>query len=164
VDLDGEPWLADVGFGSTGILWPIPLVAGRAVRQHLWSYRLIEEAGLWRLQIPLTRSAHEGAETDWQDVYAFTLEPHYPPDFEMANHYVSTHPNSRFTQMLTVQLATPAAQHLLRNLEYTVTRSEGSVTRVIEDEELLPLLADTFGLHFPPGTRFRYPAVLPCRD
>lgn len=148
VDLEETSWLADVGFGSTGLLGPIPLVPGQVVRQDLWNHRVIEAAGLWVLQTLLG-----GA---WQDVYAFTLEPNYPVDFEMANHYVSTHPDSRFVQMLTVQLPTPAAQYLLRNRDFTVMRAAGTTTRLVEDdEELLDLLAKTFGLAFPPGTRFR---------
>jgi N-hydroxyarylamine O-acetyltransferase len=154
IDLAGEPWLADVGFGSTGILQPLPLAAGQEVRCGLWRHRLVEEPGLWVLQ-----TWQDGG---WHNVYAFTLEPRYPVDFEMANHYVSTHPDSRFVQTLAVQLPTPDAQYLLRNREFTVRDSGGARTRLIEDdEELLAVLAETFGLAFPPGTRFRCLAARP---
>jgi N-hydroxyarylamine O-acetyltransferase len=148
VDVAGEAWLADVGFGGQGLLQPLPLVANRVSHQHSWSYRLIEEAGLWILQ-----ALQAG---DWQDQYAFTLEPQYPVDFEVANHFTATHPSSRFVQTLTVQLPTPAARYNLRNREFTVRRGdEVNSSMVGSDEDLLRLLAETFGLQFPRGTRFR---------
>jgi N-hydroxyarylamine O-acetyltransferase len=148
VDVAGEAWLADVGFGGQGLLQPLPLVANRLSNQHAWSYRLVEEAGLWILQ-----TLYAG---EWQDQYAFTLEPQYPVDFEVANHFTATHPSSPFVQTLTVQLPTPAARYILRNREFTVQRGdEVSSSTVGSDEDLLRLLAETFGLHFPRGTRFR---------
>jgi N-hydroxyarylamine O-acetyltransferase len=152
VDVEGAPWLADVGFGGDGPLLPVPLVAGLEVRQYSWRYRVAREADLWVLQ-----SAHGG---DWTDLYAFTLEPYYDVDFEMANYYVSTHPNSRFVQTLTAQLLTPEARYMLVNRELTVLRDDTSHTQTIEgDDGLLRVLAETFSLEFPPGTRFRSPAA-----
>jgi N-hydroxyarylamine O-acetyltransferase len=148
VDVEGKAWLADVGFGGQGLLHPLPLVAGQVVRQYAWSYRLTHDDGLWVLQY-----LDGGA---WQDAYAFTLEPQFAVDFEMANHYTSTHPASRFVQTLTAQLPTPEARYLLRDRELTVLRGDQVSSRTIPDEEeLLRLLSGTFGLHFAPGTRFR---------
>jgi N-hydroxyarylamine O-acetyltransferase len=153
VDVDGAAWLADVGFGGDGLLKPLPLVAGPQTRQYAWSYRLMEENNLWVLQ------SQQGA--SWQDQYAFTLEPQYEVDFEMANHYTSTHPASRFVQTLTVQLPTPEARHILRGRELTVIRGGEVSSQTIEGEEmLLRVLAEVFGLSFPPGTRFRGPLAL----
>lgn len=148
VDVAGSPWLADVGFGTGGLLKPVAMLPGQVARQFAWSFRLVEEHGLLVLQ-----SLAGGA---WQDLYAFTLEPQYPVDFEMANHYVSTHPNSRFVQTLAVQRQTPTACYMLRNRELTiVTGDVVETTRIDDDESLLHVLAETFGLEFPPGTRFR---------
>jgi len=148
VDVAGSPWLADVGFGTGGLLKPVAMLPGQVARQFAWSFRLVEEHGLLVLQ-----SLAGGA---WQDLYAFTLEPQYPVDFEMANHYVSTHPNSRFVQTLAVQRQTPTACYMLRNRELTiVTGDVVETTRIDDNESLLHVLAETFGLEFPPGTRFR---------
>lgn len=152
VHIDKTAWLADVGFGATGLLLPIRFEDRAEVRQFAWTYRLAEEAGQWVLQ-----SQRDGA---WVDLYAFTLEPQLPVDFEVANHYVSTHPQSRFVQTLTAQRVEPEARHTLVNRDYSVDR--GSETRqhsLRNDDELLELLAGTFGLSFPAGTRFRVPAV-----
>ncbi|HEV8554044.1 MAG TPA: arylamine N-acetyltransferase [Casimicrobiaceae bacterium] len=152
VRIDNTAWLADVGFGAAGLLLPIRFGDGAEVRQFAWTYRLAEEAGQWVLQ-----SQRDGA---WVDLYAFTLEPQLAVDFEVANHYVSTHPQSRFVQSLTAQRIEPEARHTLVNRDYSVDR--GTETRrqtVGDDEELLELLAGTFGLSFPAGTRFRMPVA-----
>jgi N-hydroxyarylamine O-acetyltransferase len=150
VSVGGAPWLADVGFGTGGILLPVPLTAGEPVRQFAWTFRLVEEAGLWVLQ----RREGDG----WLDLYAFTREPQHPVDFEMSNWYTSTHPDSRFVQTITAQHSTRDARYVLRNREFTVVRGEQATTRTVEDdEELLRVLAESFGLDFPPGTRFQAP-------
>ena len=56
----------------------------------------------------------------WQDLYA--IEPGEPDDvdFEMANWYTCTWPESGFVQTMTAQRATPEARYTLRN--YTLDR------------------------------------------
>ena len=152
VRIDDSAWLADVGFGAAGLLLPIRFGDHASVRQFAWTYRLTSEAGQWILQ----------AQRDelWSDLYAFTLEPQLPVDFEVANHYVSTHPQSRFVQMLTVQRVTPEARLTLVDRDYSVDRG-GEVSRrsLRDDAERLELLAGTFGLSFPVGTIFRAQAT-----
>jgi N-hydroxyarylamine O-acetyltransferase len=148
VEAEGKGWLADVGFGGEGLLKPIPLTPGQAVQQHAWTYRVSTEGALWVLQ-----SLHDRT---WQDLYAFTLEPQFDVDYEMANHYASTYASSRFVQTLTAQRSTPDARYILRGREFSVVRGAEATCRTLADaEELFRVLAGTFGLHFPPGTRFR---------
>ena len=148
VDAEGKRWLVDVGFGTGGPLKPLMLSPGAVFEQFLWSFRLREDNGQWVLE-----SWRDGA---WHDLYVFTLEPHYAIDFEMANHSVSTHPASRFVQTLAVQKQSPEVCSLLRNRELTIIRGkERRVTEITDDEALLRVLAETFGLVFPPGTRFK---------
>jgi N-hydroxyarylamine O-acetyltransferase len=146
---DGD-WIADVGFGGEGLLLPVPLRSGIETRHYAWTYRVLEQAGQWLLQ--------SRRNDDWTDLYAFTTEPQFPADYEMANHYMSTHPNSRFVQTLTVQLPHPEVRHVLRNLELIEDRGLSSSSRMLAgEEERLQVLASVFGLHFPEGTRFRGP-------
>jgi N-hydroxyarylamine O-acetyltransferase len=146
-------WLADVGFGAAGLLRPLRFGERSADRQFAWTYRLADEAGQWVL-----RSLREGV---WTDLYAFTLEPQLSVDFEVANHYVSTHPQSRFVQTLTAQRITPEERRMLVNHELSIERATGTERRTLsgDDAELLALLAEAFDLRFPAGTRFRVPAV-----
>ena len=149
VDVDGEPLLADVGFGGEGPLLPVPF-DGTEARQYAWSYRIVADAGAHRLQ------SCRGGE-GWEDLYIFTQEPQLPVDYEIANHYTSTHPASRFVLALTAQRAAPDGRRILRNLDYAFDRGETMDTRVLaNDDELLVVLAADFGLVFPAGTRFSY--------
>ena len=152
VDVSGHSWLADVGFGGGGLLSPVPLIEGQIARQFSWTYRVIREAEAWVLQ-----SLHDGG---WRDYYAFTQEPYFDVDFEMANYFVSTHPKSFFVQLLHAQLPTPEARFFLRNRELTILREGGVESRAIEDEDaLLRVLAELFHLEYPADTRFRYQNV-----
>ena len=146
VDIAGVRWLADLGFGSFGLLEPIPLAVGE-FRQFAWSYRLLRESDLWVLQALIAGN--------WQDLYAFTLEPQFPVDFEPANHYVSTHPDSRFVQTLTVQRVEPEMRYVLKNFELVVSTPSGDTRRTLDSSpELIELLATQFGLYFPTDTQF----------
>jgi N-hydroxyarylamine O-acetyltransferase len=141
VDVGGQAYLADVGFGGEGLLGPVPLTPGPPVRQGLWAYRVVEEACLRVLQ------SRRG--DGWVDLYAFSLEPQDPIDFEVANHYTATHPDSVFVRSLTVQRPTPEARHILRNRDYLVESAAGTVSRRVADGELRRLLVGTFGLDVP---------------
>jgi len=149
VEVDGSTWIADVGFGIEGLLLPVPFRSGQEVRHFAWTYRVIEEAEAWVMQ--------SLRDASWMDLYAFSLEQQQSVDYEVANHYTSTHPDSRFVRTLTVQLPTPEARSVLRNRELTVDNGKTVTTRtIVDDEELLEVLAETFGLRFESGTRFRF--------
>jgi N-hydroxyarylamine O-acetyltransferase len=113
-----------------------------------WTYMLKREGDAWVLR------TKEGE--GWTDLYAFTLERQFPIDYEVANHYTSTHPSSRFVQILTAQRVTEDTRHVLRNADYEVQKASGERTarKLGSHDELLALLAETFGLTFPAGSRF----------
>ncbi len=146
VEAEGDRWLADVGFGSFGLLVPVPLLVAE-YQQFNWSYRVARESDLWVLQALIGGV--------WQDLYAFTLEPQLAVDFIPPNHYVSTHPDSRFVQTLTVQRVAPECRRLLKNTEFVITTSASETRRTISgNPELLDVLAGDFHLEFPAGTEF----------
>jgi len=144
--VDGADWLVDVGFGGSGPLLPVALT-DEPQDQFGWSYRVVREGPEHVLQW-----SRPGG---WTDLYAFLPEPRFPADFEVANWYTSTHPESRFVITLTVQSATPQARHVLNNLTYTRVTPEGEEERQIDRADLIPSLADTFGLELPARARFR---------
>jgi N-hydroxyarylamine O-acetyltransferase len=146
VRLEGATWLCDVGFGGEGLLHPV-LMDGEAHGQFMNSYRVSKEGGLQVLQ-----SYHHGA---WEDLYAFVPEERLPIDFEMANHYTSTHPQSRFLKTLTAQLPGPEVRRILRNRAYAELRGDQAEGRELAPEELLPTLRETFGIELPAGARLR---------
>ena len=128
------------------MLVPVPLLAAE-YQQFTWSYRVAREGEAWVLKALI--------ENVWQDLYTFTLEPQIPVDFIPTNHYMSTHPDSRFVQTLTVQRVAPEDRRLLKNTELVTTTASGQTRRTLRSAgDLLGVLATEFGLDFPAGTEF----------
>lgn len=154
VDLAEGPYLADVGFGSRSLYSPLALKYDCEQSGSFEPRRLIQRDGLVVHQSP-----HDGA---WSDVYQFHLDPAPQIDFEIGNWFTSTHPQSRFKQNLTVARAGDDCRHVLLNTEWITRHSDGRVEKrtLRSPEELLTVLADTFGLHLPAGTRFSAPGLI----
>jgi N-hydroxyarylamine O-acetyltransferase len=146
VQLDGESWLADVGFGGDGLLEPVPVGRDAPVSATGLTHRVVAENHLRVLQL-------RRGDT-WEDQYAFALEPVYPIDFEMANWYTSTSPQSPFVRTLTVQRTTRDARYILRYPTFSEIRESGTQTREITRAELLPLLRSVFLIDLPNDTIF----------
>jgi N-hydroxyarylamine O-acetyltransferase len=143
VDLPEGAFLADVGFGGDGPVHPVPLDAGGATAG---GHRIVVEADGLALHGP------EGS------LYTFTLERQHAVDFEVANHWTSTHPSSHFLRTLTAQRSWPGGRAILRDRELAEMRgAERRTTAIRDPEHLLAVLEDTFGLRFPAGTRFPVP-------
>lgn len=149
VEIEGESWLADVGFGGEGLLHPIPLRVGEEARNFAWAHRLTLEGPFHVLQ-----TMHPDG---WFDLYAFTLEEQYPADYEVANYFISTNPHSPFVHMIFVSRPDADVRLTLMNRRLIEQRAQGSSTSIVPDDDaILEVLAERFGLRFPPGTRFRY--------
>jgi N-hydroxyarylamine O-acetyltransferase len=148
VAVDGEPWLADVGFGGDGLLYPVRLNQEDEIRQGEWSFRVVIEG-----ESHVMQSLHTDG---WFDLYAFTQEPQYSVDYVVSNHFTSTYPQSPFVRSLVVQRNSPEARWILRHWELTEERPDRKTTTIVPDDEtLLSTLADVFNLYFPKGTHFR---------
>ncbi len=92
----------------------------------------------------------------WLDLYAFTREPQFAVDYVLGNHFTATHPHSPFVQNLIVQKGSLNSRLSLRNRELTEVTPLGTTVATFadDDDSLLDLLADRFGLELPRGTRF----------
>jgi N-hydroxyarylamine O-acetyltransferase len=148
VETGGTPWICDVGFGGWGLLQPIPLAADAETRQGAWTYRLRREDDVtWVLQCLEYPTG--------SDLYAFDLTRHLPVDYEPANHYTSTHPDSRFVISITAQRAGRDERLVLRNRELTAISAACATVEPIEtNARLLEVLRDRFDIDLPAGTRF----------
>jgi N-hydroxyarylamine O-acetyltransferase len=142
-------WIADVGFGGTGLLDPMLLAEGSESTQGGLTYRLRREGFYWILSMRDAAGATN-------DLYEFTEEPQTAADVEMANHFTSTHRDSIFRRTLTIQCATAAERTVFRGellaryrdgmpSEETVVRADvGAMARRVFGIELPdgPLLCD----------------------
>jgi N-hydroxyarylamine O-acetyltransferase len=151
VEIDGQPWLADAGFGGVGLTAAIRLDSEAEQGDPGARRRLVREGRFLVHQVRF--------DTDWLDVYRFSPEEAPLIDFEVANWYTSTHPESRFRKTLIVARVDGDRRLALQNREFAVRRpGRPAEKREIESpDELLAILAEHFGLRFPPGTRFGPP-------
>jgi N-hydroxyarylamine O-acetyltransferase len=150
VRLDGRVLLADVGFGAGGLLQAVPLDPPEALTISRWSWRVVREGPLYVMQC--ARIAV------WRDLYAFSLEPQWPIDIVVANHYVSTHPDSRFLQVLAAQRMAPELRLSLRNHELTIDHGDAlEMRRLTSKAEVLQTLDHEFGLRLPADAPLRIP-------
>ena len=141
VTIDGEPWIADAGFGATSLLEPMPLREGAESQQGGLLYVVRREDLHWVLA---TRGA-DGI----TDLYEFTEEAQTPMDVEMSNHFTATHPLSIFRRTLTIQTANDAERLILRN--GVVTRIRGGVPteEPIGDHGVRAAAKELFGVALP---------------
>jgi len=150
VDLPEGPFVADVGFGADGPVRSLPLQERREHWIGAVGHRFRREDEVWVLE--------GNTEGGWIDLYAFTLEPQYTIDFEMANHFTSTYPRSAFVSTLVAQRSWPERRVVLRNCDLTVREGRVMSTTTVRDpEHLLEVLERHFDLVFPSGTRFSRP-------
>lgn len=142
-EVDGVPWLADVGFGGDGLLEPIPMRPGQHARQGAgaWEYALADQGGegTWAL-----RSLRPQG---WLELYTFTCEARPPVDYTVFNWYTSTHRRSPFTQRLVVQKVSDTLRRSLLGDELTLIHP-GWVrqTRTISPTDLPGILAADFSI------------------
>lgn len=147
IHLNGEDWLADVGFGGESLFYPLRFKVDEVQPQFGWQYRIVDEREYYTVQ----SMRPDG----WFDLYRFTLEPRHPVDYEVANHYTSTHAQSRFMQNLIAARPSPEARISLWNRTLLTRTPIGTTAKPVEsDEDLLRLLEERFGLRFPSGTQF----------
>jgi N-hydroxyarylamine O-acetyltransferase len=148
VTIDGERWLADVGFGGNGMIAPIKFLFNLEIAQHGETFRLKREGDdLYVLEALLPDG--------WLDLYAFTLEPLYRVDYEPANYFMSTSPQSPFGQTRIVALPNPEGRTILVENELKVRHNSDTTTSVIAPgDDYVNALKTYFGIEVPPDTAF----------
>ena len=157
VDIDGVPWMADVGLGGNTPTAPIRLdLFETAQPTPHGPRRIVREE--WE---PLPRYFHQiEINGEWTDATEFTREEMPVIDRELANWWTSTHPESRFRKNLMAALARPdGTRFSLLNREFTHRRGAEVLEQfeIADADQLLAVLAERFELVFPAGTRFSLP-------
>ena len=140
VELDGEPWIADVGLAD-GALEPYRLKPG-ALAYDGYVFRLeAMEAGWWRFH----NHEYGGAKS-----FDFRVAPAQPALLATRCAWLQTAPESHFLQNLIVQRyrGTQILQMRGRTLR-TVSPTGVEVQLIGSAEELVDMLADDFGLDVP---------------
>ena len=145
VDMAGEAYIADVGFGGSTLTAPLRLVADLAQQTPHGRFVLRPGARGWSLWALLPQGPSV--------LYGFDLQPQLPADYEYANWYLSTHPDSLFRNALIAARAGPQIRHALHNARYSLHAVDGAACSqtVTSVSVLRTLLQDVFAVTVPPG-------------
>lgn len=156
VELDGERWIADTGFGRAVPTAPLRLQPGVVQETPNGLYRLMEDEAGYRLEAELAGR--------WEPLYVFDLTPRYQPDFEMGNWYVSTHSSSHFVHDLVVVLSSAAGRRVIYNTRHSFygIGAEPVHLQLTSVDAIFELMRTEFGIEAEPlpGLRTRIGRIL----
>jgi N-hydroxyarylamine O-acetyltransferase len=143
VDLEGERYIADVGFGGTTPTAPLKLdFDGEQATPHE-VFRFVRSGEDFILQSNVRET--------WQSIYQFDLREQFLSDYEVCNWYQCTSPSSYFTKNLMAARPVEGRRYALRNAEFSVHHIDGGTERrtLRTGGELRDILAGTFGVCLP---------------
>jgi N-hydroxyarylamine O-acetyltransferase len=142
-DIDGGPYIADVGFGGLTLTGPLRLVPDVEQATPHETFRLSEMGGTFVL--------HALIHDAWKPLYSFDLQPQLLPDYEAWNWYLANHPESRLLNNLMVARATLDRRYTLLNNELSihVLHGESEHTVLATPVELRGTLEHLFGIELP---------------
>ncbi|KQV82327.1 N-hydroxyarylamine O-acetyltransferase [Massilia sp. Root351] len=150
VTIDGTPWLADVGFGSCVLTAPLRFDRDGPQETPHERFRLRAAGNEQLLEV----ETGNGDGAAWQPVYRISPALQTAGDYEMANYYTATHPDSHFRHKLIVARTTPQARHALLQNRLTTRDSDGNATRSYLDADgLEQALREVFLLPVAPALR-----------
>ncbi|MCW3802946.1 N-hydroxyarylamine O-acetyltransferase [Escherichia albertii] len=141
VELEGEHWIADVGFGGQTLTAPIRLVPDIAQTTPHGEYRLLQEGSDWVLQF----NHHQ----HWQSMYRFDLCVQQQSDYVMSNFWSAHWPQSHFRHHLLMCRHLPEGGKLtLTNFHFTHYENGYAIEqRNLPDvASLYTVLQEEFGL------------------
>jgi N-hydroxyarylamine O-acetyltransferase len=146
VMVDGEPFIADVGFGGQTLTGPVRLQLDIAQATPHEDFRLVRAGDDYKLQA-LVRGV-------WRSLYRFDLQPQFAVDYDVASYFLSTHPSSQFRTMLRVARSLPGLRHGLQNNQLATHHLNGSTEKRTFSSvaEIRAVLTDLFGLTLPPAS------------
>nr|XP_046227571.1 arylamine N-acetyltransferase, pineal gland isozyme NAT-10-like [Scatophagus argus] len=152
VSLDGQRWLCDVGFGSSGFSVPLSLETSGHQEQGHRVYRIRKDTGM--IFVEWQGQGTTGADGDWAQLYKFTLEPRCLEDFAEMCKYHQSSPSSIFfcKSFCTILKPTGRLTYIGRRLISITFPTKGTggesetTTRELKDEEIPGILAEKFGV------------------
>ncbi len=143
IELDGNTWIADVGFGGLTLTAPLRLMPDTPQATPHEPFRLTVADAVWQLEARIRN--------EWTPMYRFTLETAYLADYEVASWYLCHHPGSRFIAELIGARPFQDGRYALRNNVLTTHRASGpSEHRALTTPAVLrAVLEDELGIHLP---------------
>ena len=140
VSLPEGDFLADVGFGGLTLTAPLRFETGTEQRTPHEPHRLVAVDGETELQALL--------DGEWTRLYHFLPLRQLPVDYEAANWFTATHPESLFTNHLLMARPEPDRRYALFDREFTLRYRDGPVERrtLADPADLAEVLTSCFGI------------------
>lgn len=152
VPLHEGRFVVDVGFGSLAPTFPVPLLDGEHSRVEETTHWMTRDGDFWVLRAKSADKIVNG--------WVSTLEQDFPIDFEMANHYIATHPASPFVNRILMRAITRDGRVTIMNRDVTIWRGNmPHASQLANRTELRALLAEHFGFDLPEIERIRVPSI-----
>jgi N-hydroxyarylamine O-acetyltransferase len=145
-------FVVDPGFGALAPRVPVPLLEGEPVRIGDETHSMVRDGRHWVLR----------AEVDGKpvDAWTSTAEEEYPVDFEMGNHFTSTHSASPFVNRIMMRALTDGGRVTVMNRDVTFWRGNTPEPAQLADRaDLRTLLVDHFGIDLPDIDQLRVPSI-----
>lgn len=157
VDVNGQNYLADVGFGGLTLTTPLRLRAEAEQATPHETFRLVGGDPDWTLEVRLGE--------EWRKVYVFSTSEASEEALSAINERIATDPASPFTHELRVALSPSGRRLKLHNTQLSVQPLEGAAekTTLASLAQLRETLSTVFGLALPeaPALDTRLLALLP---
>ena len=145
-------FVVDPGFGALAPRVPVPLLEGELARIDHDLHWMARDGRFWVLHAQVRGKPVQA----WHS----TLEEDYAVDFEMGNHFTSTHPASPFANRILMRALTDDGRVTVMNRDVTLWRGDEPVqTQLADRAALRALLVDRFGFDLPEADRLRVPAI-----
>lgn len=148
VNIEGEDWISDVGFGGRAARVPIKILDGYEIDDGDGQVRVMcdEDFG-YRIQ-----RLQDGV---WSDQYTVEYAPAPAADILMGNHWTEYHPDSYFRQGIGVGLFTPEGRTSFYNGILVHRGRETHSKPVTKLDDIVQLLDVEFGLELEMSTKER---------
>ena len=141
---DGH-YIVDVGFGLLTLTAPLLLEPDIEQSTLHGLHRMVRVGDDFQLQARVV--------DQWKPLYQISRQEQVASDWEVANWFTSTHPESTFTNNLMVARPVGNLRYALLDNRLSVHHPDGSVARsVIQgSQELRHVLENRFSIHLPVG-------------
>ncbi|MEY8760577.1 arylamine N-acetyltransferase family protein [Chryseobacterium tongliaoense] len=138
-NVEGNPFLIDVGFGSMTLTAPMQLNITEAQQTPNGIFRIVPLRGFYQLEV---------LKGEWLPIYRFSLEEVYHSDLEMANWYTATYLHSVFKRFLIISKVDELGRYSLFNNEFNIRWNYGKKEsgRITSFEQLKDILSNIFNL------------------
>jgi N-hydroxyarylamine O-acetyltransferase len=152
VPLPEGTFVVDPGFGALAPRIPVPLIDGARASIDQETHWMARDGDDWVLR---TQTGDKVV-----DCWVSTLERDNLVDFDVGNHYTSTHPDSPFVNRIMMRALTADGRVTVMNRDVTVLQGNTPhATQLADRAALRALLIKYFGFDLPEVKQLRVPSI-----